>query len=74
MAIKSTFARGGDGMTSGGLDRFLAPPAGDYSNLPESIEEPAPVVEPEIPVDCDGKDRDQPVCQIAAAEQAKAKQ
>ncbi len=65
MAIKSTFDRGGDGMTRGGLDRYLGPPAEDYSNLPESITDPLAEDDPQIEVDCQGKNKDEAVCEIA---------
>jgi hypothetical protein len=71
MAEKSEFDRGGDGMTRGGLDRFLGPPAGDYSHLPPSIEDDK--VDPDQrdePIDCAGKDADEAVCDIAKAEEA----
>ena len=69
MAERSIFSRGGSGNTRGGLDRYLAPPAIDDSNLPPSIDDPAHPPEPEHPVDCAGADKDEAVCQIAKAEQ-----
>ncbi len=71
MAIKSVFDRGGDGMTTGGLDRFLAPPAQDHSNLPDRITEPVAKDEGASVVNCGGADKDQSVCQLAEAERAK---
>ena len=68
MAERSTFAPGGSGMTRGGLDRYLGPAAIDDSNLPAALESPDQPAEPEHPVDCAGADKDEPVCQIAAAE------
>jgi hypothetical protein len=70
MAERSIFAPGGDGMTRGGLDRYLASPAGAGSSLPSSIEDAADEhAEPSHPVDCEGADKDAAVCQIARAEQ-----
>jgi hypothetical protein len=57
-------------MTTGGLNQYLGPSAQDFSSLPESITDPDVAAEPEIPVDCEGKDKDSAVCQIAAAEKA----
>jgi hypothetical protein len=68
---KSMYSRGGSGMTTGGLDGILGPQAPDFSNLPEHIEN-LELDEPEIAVDCDGKDKDEAVCQIAAAETEKS--
>jgi hypothetical protein len=70
MADKSTFDRGGTGMTRGGLDRFLAPTAGSYSHLPSSIDDDK--INPDQPIeelDCNGKDTGEPVCEIAKAEE-----
>jgi hypothetical protein len=70
MAEKSEFDRGGSGMTRGGLDRFLGPPAGEYSHLPPSIADDK--VDPDDKgeeLDCAGKDADAPVCEIAEAEE-----
>jgi hypothetical protein len=71
MAEKSEFDRGGDGMTRGGLDRYLGPPAGDYSHLPPAIADDK--IDPDDPggeIDCAGKDADEAVCEIARAEEA----
>jgi hypothetical protein len=67
MAERSIFDRGGSGMTTGGLDRYLGPEAQDYSSLPEHIEDPEKVTDARD-VDCQ-KNKDEPVCQIAKAEQ-----
>lgn len=64
--IRSIYARGGDGMTTGGLDGYLGPEAQDFSNLPPSIEEPTEVNDV-LDTDCVANP-DEPVCQIAAAE------
>lgn len=64
---KSIYSRGGSGMTTGGLDGYLGPEAGDFSNLPDHIEEPA-VMDDMLQVDCDGADKAEMVCQIAEAE------
>ena len=71
MADKSMFDHGGSGMTRGGLDRYLGPEADSYSHSPPAIaddklnpEEPA-----EEKLDCAGKDADEPVCEIAEAEE-----
>jgi hypothetical protein len=70
MAEKSEFDRGGDGMTRGGLDRFLGPPAGDYSHLPPSIADDQGDPDEKSPeMDCDGKDANEPVCEIAKVEE-----
>ncbi len=70
MPEKSMFQPGGDGMTRGGLDRFNGPPAGDYSNLPESIEDAKTDPDDEkIELDCAGKDAGEAVCEIAKAEE-----
>ena len=70
MPEKSMFQPGGDGMTRGGLDRFNSPPAGDYSNLPPSIEDPKSDPEDSKKViDCAGKDSKEAVCEIANAEE-----
>jgi hypothetical protein len=68
MAERSIFSPGGSGMTRGGLDRYLSPSGIDDSRLPESITDPSLHAEPEVPVDCDGADKDTAVCQIARAE------
>ena len=67
MADRSIYSRGGSGMTRGGLDRYLGPAAGDYSSLPDHPDE-AELAEPTVPVDCENADKDEAVCQIAAAE------
>ncbi len=70
MIEKSIYSRGGSGMTTGGLDGYLGPEAQDFSNLPESIEDPDKgddVAE----VDCAGSDKNEAVCQIAEAEKEK---
>jgi hypothetical protein len=66
MPEKSIFSRGGSGMTTGGLDRFLGPQAGDHSSLPDHTEDPANANDARE-VDCKA-DPDEPVCQIADAE------
>lgn len=66
MATKSIFSRGGDGMTTGGLDGYLGPEAGDHSSLPPSIENPKEVSDGSTP-DC-STDPNNPLCQIARAE------
>ncbi len=67
MAERSMYSRGGSGMTTGGLDGYLGPEAQDFSNLPESIEDPEKIDQtPEV--DCNGSDKDDSVCQIADAE------
>ena len=64
------YNRGGTGQTDGGLDRYLGPQAKDYSNLPPAIEEGKPALEePAAEIDCDGKDIDKAVCEIAKLEQ-----
>lgn len=69
MAMRSTFSPGGNGMTSGGLDRYLGPSALGGSSLPPVFEDATdPHAEPEVPVDCKGKDKDQAVCEIAKEE------
>jgi hypothetical protein len=71
MAEKSEFDRGGDGMTRGGLDRFLGPPASDNSHMPPAIEdEKADPYDRGESIDCSGKDVDEAVCEIAKAEEA----
>jgi hypothetical protein len=67
MAERSIFARGGNGMTTGGLDGYLGPEAQDFSNLPEHLE-PENKADQTPDVDCSGPTRDEPVCQIAKAE------
>ena len=70
MAEKSEFDRGGDGMTRGGLDRFLGPPAQDYSHLPPSVVDDK--VDPDDAgreLDCQGKDAKEAVCEIAKVEE-----
>ena len=63
----SIFSRGGDGMTTGGLDGYLGPEAQDFSNLPEHIEDVAPA--DDVPqVDCTDPNSTEPVCEIARAE------
>ncbi len=72
MPIDSMYNRGGNGMTRGGLDRYLGPAAGEYSNLPEHIEEAKE--EPDArELDCENADKDEAVCQIAKAEEAERK-
>lgn len=69
MADKSMYSRGGSGMTTGGLDGYLGPEAQDHSNLPEQIENVE--VEDDVSeavIDCEGADREEPVCKIARAE------
>jgi hypothetical protein len=66
MAIRSIYSKGGNGMTTGGLDGYLGPEAQDFSNLPVSIEDPKEVNDV-IDVDCKTHP-DAAVCQIAAAE------
>jgi hypothetical protein len=66
MARKSMYERGGDGLTSGGLDGYLGPEAQDHSNLPDHTEDVEQ--EPETPIDCKGKDAAEAVCQIAELE------
>ena len=70
MAERGIFAGGGDGMTRGGLDRYLGPPAGDYSEMPPSIEDPAEAAADAVPdVDCsDPANAGLAICQIAEAE------
>jgi hypothetical protein len=63
---ESIFARGGSGMTRGGLDRYLGPEGLDSSSLPESIENPKE--EGSREVDCAGDDAGSAVCEIAKAE------
>ena len=72
MAEKSIYSRGGSGMTTGGLDDYLGPEAQDFSNLPESIEDPEKVEEKVRELDCAGADANEPVCKIAEAEKAEA--
>ncbi len=55
-------------MTTGGLDGYLGPPAGDFSNLPPSIDDPEKCEEDVPDPDCAGADADEAVCQIAKAE------
>ena len=57
-------------MTRGGLDRFLAPEAGDYSNLPDRDSDSS-LPESLSQMNCTGVNKDQPVCQIAEAERAR---
>ena len=71
MAERSMFAPGGDGMTRGGLDRYLGSPAVADSNIPAAFQPDDNPAEPEVPVDCEGADKDSAVCQIAKAEQEK---
>jgi len=71
MAEKSIFSRGGNGMTTGGLDSYLGPEAQDFSNLPEHIEDP------EKSDDADEMDpaalsEEEAVWKIAEAEKAEA--
>ncbi len=68
MALRSSFAPGGNGMTRGGLDRYLGPSVMGDSNIPESLQAPEHPAEPVAPVDCSGADKGEAVCQIAAAE------
>jgi hypothetical protein len=71
MADKSMFNRGGSGMTRGGLDRFLGPEADSYSHLPPAIADDKlnPDESTEKELDCTGKDAEEPVCEIAEAEE-----
>jgi hypothetical protein len=66
MAERSIYARGGSGMTTGGLDSYLGPEAQDFSNLPEHIEDHE-VTEDVRKMDCAGADKDEAVCQLAEA-------
>jgi hypothetical protein len=66
MDIKSIYSRGGSGMTTGGLDAYLGPEAGDYSSLPQSIEQHKEIQDTPK-VDCSVNPAD-PLCQIAEAE------
>jgi hypothetical protein len=67
MAERSIYARGGSGMTTGGLDGYLGPEAQDFSNLPESIEEPETLNEV-ADIDCAAANSGEAVCEIAEAE------
>jgi hypothetical protein len=70
MPEKSIFEPGGDRGMHGGLDRFLGPPAREYSHMPPALDEDK--VQPdeaEGKLDCAGKDADESVCEIARAEE-----
>ena len=71
MAERSIFARGGNGMTTGGLDGYLGPEAQDFSNLPEKMDH-SDEADQTPEVDCSGGASDEAVCQIAKAEAEKA--
>jgi hypothetical protein len=60
---------GNRGMGRGGLDRYLAPPAGDASNLPPAVEDVDGAGEPEPTIDCAGSGASEAVCEIANAEE-----
>jgi hypothetical protein len=66
MTLRSMFSRGGNGMTSGGLDGYLGPEAQDFSNLPAHIQN----IDASSNDDskCGGINEDEAICQIAAAE------
>ncbi len=70
MAERSIFARGGNGMTTGGLDGYLGPEAQDFSNLPDHLEA-VNGADQTADVDCSGANSDEPVCQIAKVEAEK---
>jgi hypothetical protein len=70
MTLRSIYCRGGNGMTTGGIDGYLGPEAQNFSNLPTHIDEVDPDEDVAV-VDCQGKDSKEAVCQIAAAEQEK---
>jgi hypothetical protein len=70
MAEKSTYQPGGDGMTRGGLDRYLGPEARDSSSMSPRIEEAKTDPDEQSPeLDCAGKDAEEAVCQIAKSEE-----
>ena len=65
MAERSIFSRGGNGMTTGGLDSYLGPQAQDHSSLPDQPDSTLPDDSSEM--NCKGKNAEQAVCQIAQA-------
>jgi hypothetical protein len=67
MAERSIYARGGSGMTTGGLDSYLGPEGQDFSNLPESIEDPEKSIDV-ADTDCSAANSGEAVCEIAEAE------
>ena len=66
----SVFQPGGDRGTHGGLDRFLGPPAKEFSHMPPGLDEgKVNPDETEHELDCAGKDADEPICEIAKLEE-----
>lgn len=62
---ESIFSNQG-GETRGGLDRYLGPEAKDFSKMPPLEDPDAP---PDRQLDCEGADANEPVCEIARAEE-----
>lgn len=70
MFARSTYQPGGDGMTRGGLDRYLGPEARDSSTMSPRIEDAKTDPDEETrELDCTGKDANEAVCEIANAEE-----
>ena len=55
------------GQVQGGLDRFLSPTGRDRSSMPPALADGKANEDERQPVDCDGADSDQAVCDLAKA-------